>query len=789
MGVYVYGGNVAIQQLYDLDSPPNYIARAVNSAIHNNDDVCLSLRYPQTNVATEIVTAYSNTYANRVDRYFRYGERLHPDGLPSNINTANVNSVGSALENLQVPHEAIQGIIEEEVGERIEIVAYEYGLPIVSALARDALESSPLHVVSSYWHDPVWTVVATGKSYGRVDQYLIGTDLTIVGQPLKWIQASPTNPVDLPARWQNDGTPVNFEFDLTLTNNVTSTKLYHMAFYDLLSDESRHSWWYDETTNVYPILNNTQISASGKGSYPFAMLIDDGLKITSPHIEEGYLKANDAMLGKIDLSTEKLLKGLDNPDDPSALDDVKDAWLMYAANLSSDKEYVNQYFYEFFRQQYHLDYERNDTLHSIWADDHVATPTANLGNSLGPAAHFKGQKVGFSLYYRWIRVTVKTGHIDSLPADLGDPTAANAELETKHPFVSEIDAENTGALGRTKDKIKVGHTTRNIRVGVNHGTVSPTWDGVPHQFTDHYLVLRKQMTETTYSEIVVMGVEHFTSITGFGDAGTSVDRVFIVNFLDTVVEGQIFVPLDYTVMQRFSPFIQSAIMYEGLSVGVHLFTELKLPWYTDAGMWKIIGIFLTLLSLGSIDWGAITSEIAKQLIKRYLIGLALSHALTLLVDLIGGEAAIILALILQGIAIANGSKGEFVFDGLIKAENLLLVATSLITATNRVTEARNKDTEQLIEDYAVEKEERAEELKNLEAQLDLDGEAVELYSLISYGTYTDFEETPSEFFNRSVHLTNPGVLSLDAVDSYVCNALTLPTVDQSPFNNTNVGVI
>ncbi len=41
-------------------------------------------------------------------------------------------------------------------------------------------------------------------------------------------------------------------------------------------------------------------------------------------------------------------------------------------------------------------------------------------------------------------------------------------------------------------------------------------------------------------------------------------------------------------------------------------------------------------------------------------------------------------------------------------------------------------------------------------------------------------ESPSDFYNRTIHNQNPGVAALDNIGNYVADALTLPPIHE-PF--------
>ena len=771
MSTYVYGGDVVAQQLFDVDAvDKNALHNSVKAAVLRNDTPTLSVRYPVANIPSYINSAFATTYAKKVEKYYNYGRFFHLDDIPTNIykNEADPNEV--SLEELNNADNSLLAILEDIAGEPVKIRYYHFGYPQPNILFYAWLQDhSPANVnrASIGWTDGSLPT-ADGKHYHyRNHRYShVGTTLTAY-YGVWWWRAS-ENEHHEPSAWVRT---FDEEYSITIDLSVTSypfqsTDLVHNARYELSSTLAKRHFLYRED-GTYPSLDSSRDAPVGKGSYPFAIIIDDGDHTSKGQLGADYLESTNDLLNNIDLTVEKLMDGLDDPSDPAALDDVKDAFLLYSVNLDNDKENTNQYLYEHYRQLYYTNIANFDFFHGNWADNR--TTDVHTGGLTG--SHFYTNRTQFSVFQRWARITVKTGHISTATGSL-----SVAELDAKFPHVSEIDASNTGELG-FENGIEIGNVTKEIITGTDYG---PKTEFNPHRTNTHYMILRKQLTTTTYVEIVVMGMTHFTSIVGFNNPREMSNRVYIVNDLTTIADGKFFIPLSYSVMQSFNSLRQSYIFYEGLTVCVHLFKGEKLPWYAAPVFWKYLGYFLTILSLGTMDWSKGFEIWIQQLIEDLIKGILIGAALEILVDLVGGEIALIIA----AIALATYGyldEGEKLFN-LIKAEDLLKAANLMSAAVAAVNnddflelQARKEEHERLLES-------QEEELKRLEDRLDTGDSSIELYSLVTNQPYIDTTESPRQFFNRTIHLTNPGVLSLDAIDSYTSSALTLPEIEQNALH-------
>jgi hypothetical protein len=767
---YIYSGNVAAQQLYKGNERPKYILDAVLRGVLNNPKPSISVRYPVSNTTKNIQKAFASNYSKKVDKYYKYGLNRHLDSLPSNRDLS-YNQEYSEPNN-DIPAE-INGILSDIEGEPCTATSYFYGRPDPAILFGIEVGLDPAFTGTYY------RVKYLDKWWEQTEIRHVGTDLIVQLKEVVWYEAPDER--HEPSQWI-PAVPLNEQeiiFDLSLTSNLLNTDIIHQVRYYLDSTRELKFWTYNESDNLYPELHG-QSTYIEQGSFPFAMLIEEGTHVISGELGEPYKASTEKMLRTIDMNLETLMEALDDPDDPDALRDVQDAFLLYSVNLDTEDQYSLQYLYEWMRYNYHAAPSLLDLGHQDWIDTHIADE-ATIRFSYLPVVTFANNRTSFKVYQRWTRIQVKNGNVDDV-----HPAITVAELEIAHPTVSEIDAGNNGTFGPVETFagsgifVDVGKVTKTVQLGVEYGMS----EIMVHSVNSHLLILRKQLNLTQFVEIIVMGLSHYTILNSPSDNPRhSGQRATVVRSLEDISSGGFFIPLSRLTMDAFNSIDQSYIAFAGLTVVVQLVTITKIPWYADANLWNAIGIFLTVVSLGSASSFV---EAVKQLIIAYALGLIVTEIVFLLVDLIGGEAAMILAVIAGVLARDSSIVKNLLFD-LVSAEQIMLmVSNSLMTAANAQVADGFLKLEQEKAEYENLKESRKEELESIEDMI-VTGSTLDIYDLLKRVPDINTTETPTSFFNRSIHLTNPGVLSLDNIDFYVEGLLELPMTN--PLDEMNPIVV
>lgn len=765
---YVYGGDVVAQQIFDVEDSDsqNLLKSSVLDSILKNTRPNISPRYAPTNVSKDLVIAFTHNYAKKVEKYYKYGRDRHPDWIPSNTITNYTNPDDPEID-YNLPHEDMQGLIEAQAGEPVQVQWYYFGSPNITLLANYAMSQDAAYEM----HDRVsltysrvrFTVVSTGKVYQPKRYTFVGSTLTVYAQIAVWF-VSPIDGNQTGSWVVRDGPEVPFVFDMSLINGVESTDTHlHQVFYFTLGTREPGTWYYNEADGTYPNIDGSvPLPEDSNGSFPFAMVIEDGKVISEDGLGPEYKDATNGLLGTIDLDLSKIMEALDDPEDPTAIEDVKDAFVLFSINVDNDTEGTLQYLYEHFRDYYMKSFPGLDASHQNWINNHVADPDTGSAHSM----NFRNNRVQFAIRNRWVRVTVKTGNVTDTFAPLTD-------LSTPYPYSGIIDGDNGGNVYEVNG-VKVGLVTKQIVLGTEYGMSETQVNSI----NSHQLILRKQLTETTFVEIVVMGLAHQSYITNYNIDGSNAGReaIYVINTVADLSNGKFFIPLSYNVVHHFNAILRSRIFYESLTVGIHLFTATKLPWYADAKLMSFIRIFLFIITWGNSElWLQGLWEILKQIVTQIVIQLLVTEAITLLVDLVGGEVALVLAAIAVAFGVAKGISGNN-FDqlfGLLNADQLLQGATLLVEATNQSVKDDFLELQARADAHADYVEAEEARLEEIEAQID-EGVTIDLTSQLRRLPILDTHETPTDFFNRNVHITNPGVLSLDTIDAYTNNLLELP---------------
>ena len=529
--------------------------------------------------------------------------------------------------------------------------------------------------------------------------------------------------------------PFNVNDDTTMLNVLFET---NGAYY---------YWVYAPISGLYKELTFMGSIAVSDEFFPIAPIRLDNDNVVDL-VQEGELAASVAnLLRRMNIDLKEFSDGLIDPDNPSNLDSTDNAYLMFAISLNSDEDIANHYLYEFFKSLYYTqNKDQQDWLDKV----DLLGPDLSISPGSRNLIHIQDQGQDISLWWNFITVEVKDGLIgDTHPAY--DP-------ELVIPTGVGIDLYGAGQ----------GNINMSVQIGDEYTGILTQQT---YFYNTHVTIFRKQLRTgvgATFVELVVHGLQHSMVV----DERSKI----IYRTPATMDDGGFFIPISKDVVDLFNPEDESLIYYESMIFLAYAIEETKLEWYQDPAFFEVIqfvGVVLTIVSGGLAT--ALTDGIIAFLqyaLEVYFTNMLLEGVLGLGVSLIGIENAVILAAIAATVAIAKGNDATQVL-GVISAEDLLSAATLTIRASNKI-----------IQEDAIELRDEAEEFademdtaqKDLDRAMELLGNPLnlELYTLLSPERYTDYTESPSNFYNRTVHETNPGVLSLDAIENYASNALALP---------------
>lgn len=276
-------------------------------------------------------------------------------------------------------------------------------------------------------------------------------------------------------------------------------------------------------------------------------------------------------------------------------------------------------------------------------------------------------------------------------------------------------------------------------------------------------IYRRQVTDILYEEIKVTSLRMTYFIYGgHNTVGTDGSAILLI-------------PIDKSITDRYSATVREVLYSRSLHFIFNSVTVTEVKWYEQSWFSTfllIVAVVITVISLGkgyqtislALAAGATATAVAMMIAIGVLKYIAISIAIRLFVKAVGAEVAFLIALI------ATVYSGYRIYQagsvaGAPWAKELLQVSTSLSSEVSAELQRNFNSlrTETLTFGTAAEAQQ-----KKLDDANKLLENSNYLTPMIIFG------EKPQDFYQRTVHSGNIGVLGLDAISSYVDVALTLP---------------
>jgi len=300
------------------------------------------------------------------------------------------------------------------------------------------------------------------------------------------------------------------------------------------------------------------------------------------------------------------------------------------------------------------------------------------------------------------------------------------------------------------------------------------------------LILRQQINEHQYRCITVYIPRHVNSIY----QGHGIMSTLYASSTDPENESFI-IPLHYGIAKALPLKERNELYYDSCRLVLNSYEVQKIRWY-QKNFFKGIFVFIAaviaawsgqgwLVKLG-MAIGAGAMAVAMFLLESIIISVVISIAAKLFVRMVGGELAIIIGIVVTIYAISRGNMGSFQFLGqtIPTAQSLIQMSSALISGSQDWINSELQTVQEESQQFAKEAEEKIDMLEEAQALLEMDIKLSPMAMLATTQPSTQLDrtliETPDEFFNRTIHAGNIGVLTLDVVENYAKIMLNLPEV-------------
>lgn len=284
------------------------------------------------------------------------------------------------------------------------------------------------------------------------------------------------------------------------------------------------------------------------------------------------------------------------------------------------------------------------------------------------------------------------------------------------------------------------------------------------EVSTHYY--RKQVSSEMYEEYEVVGLRMLYHIWNkYKVVGDENDKILLI-------------PLDRRITRKYSITDREELYARSMHYVFNSVVVVKLKWYQQEWFGEvlfIVAIVISVWSMGSdggsfASWAsALGSMTASQIVYAIAValikGLIVRFALKIVAKMLGPEVAAILAAVVMLYGAYEGYQAGGV-DNAPWAKDLLTAGNGLIQAVSDSYSDMFNHLKTEMEDFS---SLVSEQSKELEAANKLLESNTYLFPFMVPG------ESPDDFYNRTVHSGNIGIVGFEAVSNYVETALTLPT--------------
>jgi hypothetical protein len=327
--------------------------------------------------------------------------------------------------------------------------------------------------------------------------------------------------------------------------------------------------------------------------------------------------------------------------------------------------------------------------------------------------------------------------------------------------------------------------TSNVVTGYGEGSTweyegAPIYSEVVQTLTrplDSYLY-RKQITSHVYEEIQVYDLKMtYYMWGGHSTLGDNLDAILLV-------------PLDHAITKNYPLLEKEALYARSIHYVFNSRVVTKVKWYQQSIIGDLLtaaAIIWTVVSLGAdggaayaaaISIGATVAQAALiaavVVLGGILTSMLIVEGLKIFVKAVGAEVAFIAAVI----AIFYGGY-KAMQAGSIKgapwATELLQLGNGLASAVSSTFAEAMQGLYKESQSFDLLAQEKTELLEDANKLL-------EQQTLLS--PFVIFGESPDDFYNRTVHAGNIGILGIDSIASFVDIALTLPKLNETLEGNS-----
>ena len=239
--------------------------------------------------------------------------------------------------------------------------------------------------------------------------------------------------------------------------------------------------------------------------------------------------------------------------------------------------------------------------------------------------------------------------------------------------------------------------------------------------------------------------------------------------------GSFLLPMFKGVLDKVNPFDLEQMLAESVILYVHGVSQTTVPWWKSPGFYAILGeivnIVAVIFSGSALSLSPDLVTLIRQVAIGLLTGIVSEYLFEALAPIIGEAAAAAIVGVTALAVLRYAPEGIKSLGELPWAEDLLKAARVIIDS---VDIASTKDALELTKDIDAFNKSADAFNEELERANKLLGTTDSNLKRSNINDIINAYETPEEFYTRTIHQGNIGVLGLDAIANYAANKLRLP---------------
>lgn len=311
-------------------------------------------------------------------------------------------------------------------------------------------------------------------------------------------------------------------------------------------------------------------------------------------------------------------------------------------------------------------------------------------------------------------------------------------------------------------------------------TQTPTGSGTGNAFTNQPgWIYQYQVDDATYEEVIVYGLRSNYEVhrkKGFAAGGEA---------------KELLVPIDSAIVKTISVPAREQLLCRALTMVVNTVVVIKSPWYASSGfriILLVVAVVITIFSAGSA-WQTIvaaaalgTTALVITILTMIVQAVVVQIAIKLFVRAVGPKFAFIVALA----AVIYGSTSTATSQlSATWAENLVQVGAGLVKEAAAVNQQQiAAGIQSIVEDAQAFSAWASNQYDGLGDKMKALGlnpaiVGIDAFDVVKMGPQVVLGESPTDYFNRTVHAGNIGVIGVEITESFVAVRTQLPTFNQT----------